>query len=377
MSELTLLPFLDYLPDLHFCETDPAVVEKDLFAAYEKITGRTLAPGNPERLFLEGVSALIAMQRVIIDEGARSQLLAYATGSGLDHLGAWVATPRLAASPAKDALRVELAAAQASPWTAPQGTRVTPDGKLLFATDALLVIPAGQTTGEVGITCLTDGAAGNGYLPGQIARLVDPLPFVAAVANVAGTSGGADVEGDARYRERIHLAPSQYSTAGPDDAYRYWVMSAHQNIADVEVVSPAPVEVDLYPLLAEGIVPDQAMLDLVAATVNQKSRVPLTDRVSVKAPVIVGYSLRLTWWLDARQSASQALVATAVDAAVATYVAWQRAKLGRDITPSELIRQVKSAGVKRVTVESPADVALERWQVAHATEVVATFGGLE
>ncbi len=372
-----LLPFLDYLPDLHFCDTDPAGIEKKLFSLYEQMTGRTLAPGNPERLFLETVATVLAMQRVIIDESARSQLLAYAAGASLDHLGAWVGTQRLAAAPAKDVLRVELAAAQGSIWTAPQGTRVTPDGTLLFATNAALSIPAGQTAGEVDITCLTNGAAGNGYLAGQIARLVDPLPFVASVANRDGTSGGADAETDDNFRERIQLAPAQYSVAGPDDAYVYWVRSAHQLIQDVAVVSPAPVEVELYPLLADGAVPAQAMLDLVSATVNQKSRVPLTDRVSVKAPVVVPYSIEVTWWLDARQSALQAPVATAVQAAVATFAAWQRAKLGRDITPSELVRQVQSAGVKRVAVTSPVDTQLSDWEVAHASVITVTFGGQE
>ncbi|SNS16183.1 Phage-related baseplate assembly protein [Humidesulfovibrio mexicanus] len=377
MSSQSLLPFLEYLPELHFCETDPAAVEKGFFALYEKITGLTLAPGNPERLFIETVASIVAMQRVVIDESARSQLLAYAAGEHLDHLGAWVSTQRLAASPAKDVLRVELASVQGAAWTAPQGTRVTPNGTLLFATDSALVIPAGQTVGEVGITCLAEGAVGNGYLAGQIARLVDPLPFVASVANVGGTSGGADVEADDNFRERIQLAPAQYSVAGPDDAYVYWVRSAHQLIKDVAVVSPAPVEVELYPLLADGAVPEQSMLDLVSATVLQKSRVPLTDRVSVKAPVVVEYPIEITWWLEARQSASLAPIATAVNAAVAAFAAWQRAKLGRDITPSELIRQVQSAGVKRVVATSPADTPLHPWEVAHASGIIVTFGGLE
>jgi phage-related baseplate assembly protein len=376
-SDLSLLPFLSYLPDLHFCETDPAVVEKALFAAYETATGKSLAPGNPERLFLEGVAAGLTMQRVFIDESARSQLLAYAAGDMLDHLGALVDCQRLAASAAADMLHIELSAAQPTAWTCPAGTRVTPDGNLIFATDELLVIAPGETSGEVAITCQTAGTVGNGYLAGQIAKLVDPLAYVASVANVAGTSGGADVESDDNFRERIQLAPAQYSVAGPEDAYKYWVRSAHQTIKDVAVVSPEPVDVVLYPLLADGAVPGQTILDLVTATVATKSRVPLTDRVTVAAPEIVTYPLTLTWWLEKRQSASQALVETAVGTAVNGYAAWQRAKLGRDVTPSELIRRVQSAGVKRVLVTAPEFVALEDWQVAHASTVSVQFGGLE
>ncbi len=373
----TLLPFLDYLPNLHFCETDPAVIEQGLFAIHEKVTGQSLSPGNPERLVLSTVAAVLAAQRVIVDEAARGQLLAFAAGAQLDHIGAPLYCQRLPASAAVATLRVDLAGAQGVTWTAPAGTRVSPDGKLFFTTDGLLSIPPGQTSGQVGITCATTGEVGNGYLPGQVAKLVDPLPFVASVANVDATSGGAEVEDDERYRERIHLAPAQFSVAGPEDAYRYWVMSAHQTISDVAVVSPSPVLVDLYPLLEGGGIPGPALLDLVRRTVDSKARVPLTDVVSVQAPEVVEYDLRLTWWLEQGRESAQGLVAEAVDNAVAAYVAWQRASLKRDVTPSELVRLVKSAGVKRVTVESPVDVALERWQVAHAGEIVVAFGGLE
>ncbi len=373
----TLLPFLDYLPDLHFCETDPAVIEQGLVGYYERVAGRSLAPGDPLRPVFNTVAYVLAALRVEIDEAARSELLAFSYGDRLDHIGAPLHCQRLPGSPAMAMLRFDLAQAQGTTWTAPAGTRVSPDGKLIFATDTLLSIPPGQTSGQVGITCANVGESGNGYLPGQVAKLVDPLPFVASVANVDSTSGGAEVEDDEHFRERIHLAPAQFSTAGPEDAYRYWVMSAHQTISDVAVASPSPVLVDLYPLLKGGEVPGPALLDLVRRTVDSKARVPLTDVVSVQAPEVVEYDVRLSWWLERGRESAQELVAEAVDGAVATYVAWQRAGLGRDVTPSELVRLVKSAGVKRVTVESPVDVALEPWQVAHVGEIVVDFGGLE
>lgn len=377
MSATSLLPFLAYLPDVHFCDTDVSEVEAAVFASFESITGRTLYPGNPERLFCEAMAAVIAMQRVVVDESARGQLLAYAAGDVLDHLGALVGVRRLAASAAVDRLRVELAAVQAGAWTAPQGTRVSPDGQRLFATDEALIIPAGETAGEVAITCLTAGTIGNGFAPGQIARLVDPLPYVAGLRNLAGSSGGAEVEDDERLRNRIHLAPASYSVAGPSDAYRYWALSAHQDILDVAVYSPAPVEVEVYPLLTGGVIPDQGMLDLLTAALDRKDRVPLTDRITVKAPVGAPCTVDMTWWLATDQAVALTLTTQAVAAAVASWVQWQTRTIGRDIIPSELVRLVQAAGVKRVEVASPVHTTLQPWEVARVDAVSVTFGGME
>lgn len=369
--------FLPSLPDLHFCESDPATVEAELFAAYEAATGRSLAPGNPERLFLATVAYEITMQRVIIDETARGQMLAYASGSALDHLGALVGTQRLAPAHAASTLRVDLAQALAVAWTAPAGTRVTPDGALIWTTDSALAIAAGETSGEVGITCATAGTVGNGYAPGQIARLVDPLASVASVANTSTSSGGADIEADDRYRERIHLAPSSFSVAGPEDAYRFWALSAHQDIVDVAVVSPAPVEIEIYTLLTGGLIPEADMLARIAAVLDRKDRVPLTDRISVLAPQPLAYDIELTWWLAQEDAATVSLVQQAVANAVAEYRLWQRSRLGRDIDPSELIRLVRSTGVKRVQVTSPAFTVVGQGQVAQEGTAQLTYGGLE
>ena len=44
-------------------------------------------------------------------------------------------------------------------------------------------------------------------------------------------------EGDNRLRERIRLAPASRSTAGPEQAYIYWAMTADSSIIDARAVS--------------------------------------------------------------------------------------------------------------------------------------------
>ena len=77
----------------------------------------------------------------------------------------------------------------------------------MFATLSDAVLPAGELFVETSAKATEAGASGNGLLPGQICRLVDPLPYITLVSNVATTLSGCDEEGDERFRDRIRMAP--------------------------------------------------------------------------------------------------------------------------------------------------------------------------
>lgn len=363
------------LPAIQFVETDPAAIEARMIATYETITGRKLYPGAPERLFIESVAMEHALLRQEQEHAARMNLVQYAEGAFLEHLGAFVDTARLAPQAASVTLRFAVDPA-APGLVIPKGTRATPDGTLLFATDADIAVPAGATSTHVSATCTVTGTVGNGYTAGQIARLTDAVPGVTGVANTVTSMGGADAEDDAHLRERILLAPGRFSSAGPADAYRYWAMSAHRDIIDVAVLSPAPCDIAVYPLMRDGRLPDAGELALVEAILTDRKHRPMGDRVTVAGPVEQPYAVELVWY--AEDAVTQAQTAQAVAKAVDAFTAWQRAKLGRDVNPSELIFRIRAAGAKRVELVSPAFAAVP----AHALAVpegepAVTFGGLE
>lgn len=369
--------FLKSLPDIFFTDLDPAGVEQAIFRAYETIAATTLHPGDPVRLFLEGLAYVIAQQNFIIDQTAKRNLLAYATGDYLDHLGALVDTSRLQAQPALTTLRFTLSGPLAFPVAIPAGTRVTPDGKIMFATSAYAEIASGATWVEVPAACVTPGAVGNGYVAGQINRLVDPVAYVANAANTTLSLGGSDVESDVNFRERIHLAPERFSVAGPRGSYYYYARSAHPDIVDVAVHSPEPGVVRVHPLLADAQAPSSEVLTAVADLVNDEGIRPLTDRVEVLPPEPVPFELVVAWYLSRDDATLAAQIQAAVGRAVSDYVVWQRSRLGRDITPSRLIAAVINAGAKRCEVESPPYTVLEPWQVGVASSVAVNFGGVE
>ncbi len=75
MTKSDLFPGLD---DISFAETDPATIEREIITLYETLTGRSLAKGDPVRLFLESIALVIIQQRTLIDYTGKQNLLAYA-----------------------------------------------------------------------------------------------------------------------------------------------------------------------------------------------------------------------------------------------------------------------------------------------------------
>ena len=244
---------LDNLADIVFVDADADEVESYVIGRYEAITGRTLAKGDPVRLFLLTIAALIVLLLNKINETGKQNLLRYATGDNLDHLGALVGVERIPAKAAVTTMRIRLSAKLQTATIIPAGTRFTAGDNVFFALDAPLVIDAGATSADGSATCLTKGELGNGYVAGQLKTLVDPVPYVDSVANITTSEGGAEVQSDDSYREDIRRAPENFSTAGPEGAYIYHAKRASTKIADVTVWSPEAGKVEVRPLLAAGV----------------------------------------------------------------------------------------------------------------------------
>ncbi|MEF3312605.1 baseplate J/gp47 family protein [Paenibacillus sp. GYB004] len=366
------------LPDMQFVDTDVTSTLNNVLQIHAAITGRTLAPGDPERLFLQSLCAIIVQQRVLIDKTAKANLLRYAWGPILDHLGAFSETTRLPASAARTTVRFTLSAPQLSVVAIPAGTRISTGGdpKRYFITMEHAEILSGQTLIDVTAECTEAGTMGNGYLPGQINQIVDPIAFVQTGSNTTESAGGSDVESDDAYRQRIYTAPESFSVAGPDGAYRYWAKTASPAIIDVSVSSPTAGDVLIVPLLKGGEIPSQEIMDAVEDICSSKRVRPLTDRVTVAAPTTVSYNIAFTYWISSERSTDVAAIQTAVNQAVNDYALWQKSKLGRDVNPSELIRRVTMAGAYRVDVVTPVFDEVALTEVAIAGTINATYGGL-
>lgn len=367
------------LPDVEFLETDAETIKAEILTGYEQASGRTLAAGDPVRLFLLSLASIIIQQRTTINLAAQQNLLTYAQGEYLDALGALLSVERLEESRAVTTIKFTLSQALATVYTIPAGTEVT-NGTVTFATDHDLDIPKGELSGSVTASCTVPGEVGNDFLAGQVTTIVKPMTFVAKAENVTITTGGSEAESDASLAERIRLAPNSFSVAGPEKAYIYHAKSVSSSVIDVSVTSPSPGEVDVYVLLSGGVLPQEETLQQISDYLNDSSIRPLTDYVKVLAPKAVNYQIELHYWIGREDSSRAEQIKADVTAAVEKYRLWQQGKIGRDILPAKLIQYVMQAGASRIDSPTmkPADFkALESGQVAQCTDVKVVYEGIK
>ena len=371
------MPRLEDLPDINFVTIDKDKVEKEVFNLYYAITGRDeLARGDPVRLFLLFITNLVILLLNKLDETGRMNLLKHSKDDYLDGIGALVGTTRLPAAGASAVIQITLSAEISRETIIPQGTRVATENNIYFAIADDVIIPAGETSAQVTAVCTQTGEGGNGFKPGEIYQIVDPVPYVARMVNISTSEGGTDTEQDDSLRERIFEAPESYSCAGSEGAYIYHAKSVSSAIIDAADIRPTPGVVKVIILLTGGVVPENAITGEVERALSAKTVRPLTDQLSVIPPEAADYQLNVHYWIndDADASAVSAKVLEAVEA----YKLWQKTKLGRDINPDELIYKLKAInGVKRVKVISPEFTLLQKNQVAQDKGTSITLEGSE
>lgn len=368
-----------HLPAVEFLETDAETIKAEIITGYEEASGRTLAAGDPVRLYLLSLAAVIIQQRTAVNLAAQQNLLSYAQDGYLDALGTLLSVTRLSESKAVTTIKLTLSQALATVYTIPAGTEVT-NGVVTFATDKALDIPKGELTGSVTASCTVAGTVGNDYLAGQVNTIVKPMTFVEKAENTTITTGGSEAESDESLAERIRLAPNSFSVAGPEKAYVYHAKSVSSSVLDVSVTSPTPGEVDVYVLLAGGELPSQETLEQIAAYLSDETIRPLTDFVKVLAPKAVNYEIQVDYWISKEDQYKAAEIKALVENAAVAYKSWQQAKIGRDITPEKLTQLIVAAGACRIdsaTQKPAAFKALTRSQVAQCTKLTVNYKGLK
>lgn len=377
IDEILNLPDVSFIDDMQLEDVQMQMV-RDYQDRYKAITGKdvVLDRADPMSLILYALSIQVYQALLYVDKTGKQDLLKYSYGAYLDNLAAMKGIAREQAKPSRAMIRFALSGIRPSTVEIPEGTRVT-NGEVYFQTESHAEIPSGESSVDVAAECMTSGVVGNNLEVGEINILVDPVPYVAKVANTEPTTGGADIEDDDTLKDRIYIAPSKYSVAGPEESYRYWVKTYNSNISDVLIYSDDPVDVVIEFIMNDGELPSESMLLGVQKFLSDEQIRPLTDRVTVKAPETVEYKVNVKYFVNQSDLKKVDTIKTAVNAAVDDYIQWQRSKIGRDINPSQLIQQMVSAGAKRVEVALPVFQVIGKANVAKLSSKTVTYGGLE
>ncbi len=373
---------LSNLPEVLFAVKDPQQIEADLINAYESGSGISLGSADPRRLIFKVIADAITRVDSTFDYSAKMNLLAYSENDFTDHIGAMLNVERLEASKARTTMRVKLSAVNNFPVVIKAGTRVTKEGSnLYFKTIETITIPSGDTQKDFIVECEESGTIGNGYLPGEINKLVDFIDknaYIQSISNLETTIGGAEKEDNDSFKARIQLAPESFTTAGSEGAYEFHAKSVDSDIADVGAIKPEPGKVLITVILKNGELPNEAILQKVLNKLSQKTIRPLTDYVMVEAPKKVNYDIDLIWYISTDDLIFKNDIEVKINNAIQEFTIWQKSKIGRDVNPTELIHLLKKAGAKRVDLKAPVYVAVEKkTSIAIENNINVSYGGAE
>lgn len=379
-----MLESIDNLPDISFIDNltlvdVQALLLNAFYDNYKAITGKkiTLARADPYRIMMLSAAQVIYQGLQQIDKAGKMNFLKYAYGDYLKNLAALKRVTAHEPEKAQVKVRWKLAEPREAATPIPAGSRVTADYAVYFETIDYAEIAPGETEIILMMYCTEPGEEGNNYMPGELSVLVDPVAFIDSVANIETTAKGTGEESDQSIAERTYLAPSSFSTAGPDDAYIYHAKSYSQEVGDVLPTSPTPGVVDIRFILKDGGIPSETMIAGMEEYLQQRSKRPLTDKVEVAAPDVVTYSVDFTYFINASDMSSATQIQSQIQQAVQEYELWQCTRIGRDINPDELMACLKKTGIKRADIRQPVFKVLEDTEVAKVTSTNIIYGGIE
>ena len=337
------------LIDYQAIDAEPwEIYKKEMIKKYQELSGKTLSEASPETIIFNTISYMLALRDEKHNDDIKQNYLRFARELRLDLKGELYGSrgERLGEQAARATVRFYISDIQVTNILIPKGTRLQYNN-LYFSTIEELEIQKGKLYVEGIIECNTEGTEANGIPIGQLRTLVDVFPHFDKAENITATNGGSIIESDESYKGRLREVPESFSTAGPDGAYIFWAKTAHQNIIDVAVITPAPTKVDIYLWTSEGKATKE-IKDQVEEIVNDRKVRPLTDNVEIKDPTIKEYNLKFDWYLNKEDESLSETIKMNVLNEIEDFISWQKAKMGRDLNPDELIKKVKLAGVKRI-----------------------------
>ena len=136
--------------EYQFVPTDAGEVVSLLTVLYEQITGATVRPASPEKLFIQYMANIIVQERVLNNYTGNQNVPSRAVGENLDALAELTAArARPAAKAAVCTVRFSISEAQDTAILIPAGTRVTDGGgTLVWETQGDAYIPIGERVEE-------------------------------------------------------------------------------------------------------------------------------------------------------------------------------------------------------------------------------------
>ena len=327
--------------ELHYVTYDQEAILSDMMIAYYDAGGDVLNPGDEKEMLLQAVLQIMMQAFAGIDNALRMDTLRYAVRDYLDVYGEKRNCYRIPAAAATAKVKITLAATGVESTLA-AGTALTADGETLYLTDEDATIAGYAQELELNVTCSHAGSKGNSLVSGMEMQSLVPIDGATTIVCTESAQGGQDEENDEAYRERIRTYGLTSVSTGPQQQYESAAKEVSSEIIDARALNLDDGEVGVY-LITQSSTGLQALLDAVAAALNDKTVRPLTDHVTVAAATAVPYTLNVQYSYDGSSG-----VQTLITEAVSEYKEWQEHTIGRAFNPDKLAAMLYQAGATRV-----------------------------
>lgn len=226
-----------------------------------------------------------------------------------------------------------------------------------------------QRINEGAAACMLSHATGD-----DLDNLAANMNTARLVITPATDTAEAVLEDDTALRLRAQSAFDGLSVAGPTGAYEYFARSASGQVADARASSPAPAEVVVAVLSAEGDgAATESLLATVTKALNAEDVRPVGDRLTVQAAEIVRYRIEARLFFYPGPESEPIL--NAAESSLNTWLG-EQGRIGKDVARSAIMAALHVQGVQRVELVQPAaDVVISDTQAAYCEGSVITEGG--
>lgn len=290
------------------------------------------------------VQSLLAQADWVLDQSFPQT----AQGEYLDYHAQTRGMTRSRATRAAGTLRFTAPRAVVADCVIEPGTVAMTAEGVRFETTERAVIPEGERTVDVPAQAVEPGADGN-VIEGKI-RLMSVLPVgIAQCTNPQPFTGGSDTESDESLRARIMDSYKRLPNGANAAFYEQEAMSV-PTVAAARAVGRARGigTVDVYVATHSGT-PDGALLDKIAAILDEKREIAVDVEVLAPAPVTVNIAAELT----AAEGYGFQEVCDAVRETLGNYFTGER--MGEDIHCAKLASLIYGVrGVENCHLLAPA-----------------------
>ena len=355
------------MSDLVLIESNAKEMLDDALIFHEEITGEKLPVGSEITFVYSTVAAMLSQTKAEMNQVALGNYLKFAKGSRLDLKGDLFGSrgDRLGANRARTTMRCHISSVIEREVIIPVGSRFS-KGELIFKNEKIGIIESGSLFADIPVVAEKEGELDE-ILIGEIKTSIDRYDYFQNCENITPVTGGADIEDDERYRERIREIPESFTTAGSEYSYIFGVKKASSLVEQVAIHSPIPNIINIY-VVGEDI--EKLSIEektKILSEVNSIKIRPLGDKVNILDPTFVNYDIDVEYTTYDDFIITKSVLEDNIIKKLKSFTS--NFKIGEDLNIQDIIKIFKDGGVKRVNLKLLEDIKISELEIAKCNSI--------